>query len=113
MQTSVTVHVFQGERPMAPDNTSLGQFNLDGLPPAPRGIPKIEVAFDIDADGILNVTAKDMASARSQSIRIAGSTRLPEAEKLNNAESAPAAAASSTRRAQSAVAGARRCGMRC
>jgi molecular chaperone DnaK len=81
MQTSVTVHVVQGERPMAPDNTSLGQFNLDGLPPAPRGIPKIEVAFDIDADGILNVTAKDLASQRSQSIRITGSTRLPEAEK--------------------------------
>jgi molecular chaperone DnaK len=81
MQTSVTVHVFQGERPMAPDNTSLGQFNLDGLPPAPRGVPKIEVTFDIDADGILNVTAKDMASQRSQSIRITGSTRLPEAEK--------------------------------
>ena len=66
---------------MAPDNTSLGQFNLDGLPPAPRGVPKIEVTFDIDADGILNVTAKDMASQRSQSIRITGSTRLPEAEK--------------------------------
>ena len=81
MQTSVTVHVFQGERPMAPDNTSLGQFNLDGLPPAPRGVPKIEVTFDIDADGILNVTAKDMASQKSQSIRITGSTRLPEAEK--------------------------------
>lgn len=81
MQTSVTVHVFQGERPMAPDNTSLGQFNLDGLPPAPRGVPKVEVTFDIDADGILNVTAKDMASQRSQSIRITGSTRLPEAEK--------------------------------
>ena len=81
MQTSVTVHVFQGERPMAPDNTSLGQFNLDGLPPAPRGVPKVDVAFDIDADGILNVTAKDMASQRSQSIRITGSTRLPEAEK--------------------------------
>jgi len=81
MQTSVTVHVFQGERPMAPDNTSLGQFNLDGLPPAPRGVPKIEVTFDIDADGILNVTAKDMESQRSQSIRIAGSTRLPEADK--------------------------------
>ena len=81
MQTSVTIHVFQGERPMAPDNTSLGQFNLDGLPPAPRGVPKIEVAFDIDADGILNVTAKDMASEKSQSIRITGSTRLPEAEK--------------------------------
>jgi len=81
MQTSVTVHVFQGERPMAPDNTSLGQFNLDGLPPAPRGVPKVEVTFDIDADGILNVTAKDMASRRSQSIRITGSTRLPEGEK--------------------------------
>ena len=66
---------------MAPDNTSLGQFNLDGLPPAPRGVPKIEVTFDIDADGILNVTAKDMASQKSQSIRITGSTRLPEAEK--------------------------------
>jgi molecular chaperone DnaK len=81
MQTAVTVHVFQGERPMAPDNASLGQFNLEGLPPAPRGVPKIEVTFDIDADGILNVTAKDMASQRSQSIRITGSTRLPEAEK--------------------------------
>jgi molecular chaperone DnaK len=81
MQTSVTIHVFQGERPMAPDNASLGQFNLDGLPPAPRGVPKIDVTFDIDADGILNVTAKDMASQRSQSIRITGSTRLPEAEK--------------------------------
>ena len=81
MQTSVTVHVFQGERPMAPDNTSLGQFNLDGLPPAPRGVPKIDVTFDIDADGILNATAKDMASQRSQSIRITGSTRLPDAEK--------------------------------
>jgi molecular chaperone DnaK len=81
MQTSVTVHVFQGERPMAPDNTSLGQFNLDSLPPAPRGVPKIEVVFDIDADGILNVTAKDKATEKSQSIRITGSTRLPEAEK--------------------------------
>jgi molecular chaperone DnaK len=59
MQTSVTVHVFQGERPMASDNIGLGQFNLDGLPPAPRGVPKIEVSFDIDADGILNVAAKD------------------------------------------------------
>jgi molecular chaperone DnaK len=81
MQTSVTVHVFQGERPMAADNTSLGQFNLDGLPPAPRGVPKIKVAFDIDADGILKVAAKDQASGKSQSIRITGSTRLPEADK--------------------------------
>ncbi|HUW36868.1 MAG TPA: molecular chaperone DnaK [Rhodocyclaceae bacterium] len=81
MQTSVTVHVFQGERPMARDNTSLGEFNLDGLPPAPRGVPKIEVSFDIDASGILNVTAHDTASNRSQSIRITGSTRLAENEK--------------------------------
>jgi molecular chaperone DnaK len=81
MQTSVTVHVYQGERPMAADNASLGQFNLEGLPPAPRGVPKIDVTFDIDADGILNASAKDTASGRSQSIRITGSTRLPEDEK--------------------------------
>ncbi len=81
MQTSVTVHVFQGERPMSADNTSLGQFNLDGLAPAPRGVPKIEVTFDIDASGILDVSAKDTATAKSQSIRITGSTRLPEGEK--------------------------------
>ncbi len=78
MQTSVTVHVFQGERPMAADNTSLGQFNLDGLAPAPRGLPKIDVTFDIDASGILDVSARDAATGRAQSIRISGSTRLPE-----------------------------------
>ena len=88
LQTSVTVHVFQGERPMASDNISLGQFNLDGLPPAPRGVPRIEVSFDIDTDGILNATAKDTASGRSQSIRITGSTRLPEAEKRRMVEQA-------------------------
>jgi len=82
------VHVFQGERPMVSDNISLGQFNLDGLPPAPRGVPRIEVSFDIDADGILNATAKDTASGRSQSIRITGSTRLPEAEKRRMVEQA-------------------------
>jgi molecular chaperone DnaK len=81
MQPSVTIHVFQGERPMAPDNVSLGEFNLDGLVPAPRGVPKIEVTFDIDANGILNVTAKDTATGKSQSIRITGSTRLPDADK--------------------------------
>jgi molecular chaperone DnaK len=80
------IHVFQGERPMAADNTSLGEFNLSGLPPAPRGIPKIEVAFDIDASGILSVTAKDMATGKSQSIRIMGSTRLPEPEKRRMVE---------------------------
>ncbi|NWG76168.1 MAG: molecular chaperone DnaK, partial [Rubrivivax sp.] len=81
MQTSVTVHVYQGERPMAADNVSLGEFNLDGLPPAPRGVPKIEVSFDIDASGILEVTAKDTATGKSQSIRITGSTRLKDADK--------------------------------
>jgi molecular chaperone DnaK len=81
MQTSVTIHVFQGERPMASDNVSLGEFNLDGFPPAPRGVPKIEVTFDIDASGILNVTARDTATGKSQSIRISGSTRLNDADK--------------------------------
>lgn len=81
MQTSVTVHVVQGERPMAADNTSLGQFNLDGLVPAPRGVPKIEVTFDIDASGILNVTAQDVATGKSQSIKITASTRLSGADK--------------------------------
>jgi molecular chaperone DnaK len=81
MQTSVTIHVFQGERPMSADNVSLGEFNLDGLPPAPRGVPKIEVTFDIDSSGILNVTAKDTATGKSQSIRISGSTRLNEVDK--------------------------------
>lgn len=81
MQSSVTVHVVQGERPMAADNTGLGQFNLDGIPPAPRGVPKIDVTFDIDANGILDVTARDTATGRAQSIRITGSTRLSSAEK--------------------------------
>lgn len=89
MQTSVTVHVFQGERPMAGDNTSLGEFNLDGLPPAPRGIPKIEVTFDIDSNGMLSVSARDTASGKSQAISITGSTRLSEEDKkrmVNDAE---------------------------
>lgn len=102
MQTSVTVHVFQGERPMAPDNTSLGQFNLDGLPPAPRGVPKVEVTFDIDADGILNVTAHDMASEKTQSIRITGSTRLPEAEKQRMIDQAQRYADEDKRRREAA-----------
>lgn len=88
MQTSVTVHVFQGERPMAGDNTSLGEFNLTGLAPAPRGMPKIEVTFDIDSNGILNVAAKDVATGKSQSITITGSTRLSEAEKKRMVEEA-------------------------
>ncbi len=81
MQTSVTVHVVQGERPMAADNTSLGQFNLDGIVPAPRGIPKIDVTFDIDASGILSATAKDVATGKSQSIKITASTKLSNEEK--------------------------------
>jgi molecular chaperone DnaK len=81
MQTAVTIHVYQGERPMARDNTSLGEFTLEGIPPAPRGIPRIEVTFDLDSDGILNVSAVDQATARSQSVRITGSTRLSEEEK--------------------------------
>jgi len=81
MQTSVTVHVVQGERPMAADNTSLGEFNLDGIVPAPRGVPKIDVTFDIDASGILNVTAKDVATGKSQSIKITASNRLSNEEK--------------------------------
>jgi molecular chaperone DnaK len=76
LQTSVTIHVYQGERAMAADNASLGEFNLDGIPPAPRGLPKIEVTFDIDANGILDVAARDTATGKSQSVRISGSTRL-------------------------------------
>ncbi|MBI2577495.1 MAG: molecular chaperone DnaK [Candidatus Wildermuthbacteria bacterium] len=79
-QTSVEVHVVQGERPMAQDNKSLGRFILDGIPPAPRGIPQVEVTFDIDANGILSVTAKDKASGKSQSIRIEGSTGMSQEE---------------------------------
>ena len=88
MQTSVTIHVFQGERPMAADNTSLGDFNLTGLPPAPRGVPKVEVSFDIDSNGILSVFAKDMACGKSQSINISGSTRLSEDTKKRMVEDA-------------------------
>jgi len=77
-QTSVEIHVTQGERPMAADNTSLGRFHLDGILPAPRGIPQIEVTFDIDANGILNVTAKDLGTGKEASIRITASTKLPK-----------------------------------
>ncbi len=79
-QTSVEINVLQGERPMASDNKSLGRFHLDGILPAPRGIPQIEVTFDIDADGILNVAAKDLGTNKEQSIRITGSTKLSDQE---------------------------------
>jgi len=79
-QTTVEIHVLQGERPIAADNKTLGRFMLDGIPPAPRGIPQIEVTFDIDANGILNVTAKDKATSKAQSIRIEGSTGISNEE---------------------------------
>lgn len=79
-QTQVEINVLQGERPMAADNKSLGRFILDGIPPAPRGVPQIEVTFDIDASGIVSVTAKDKASGKEQSIKITGSTGLSKEE---------------------------------
>ncbi len=79
-QTTVEIHVLQGERPMAADNTSLGRFHLVGIPPAPRGVPQIEVTFDIDANGILNVSAKDLATGKEQSITITASTKLSQEE---------------------------------
>jgi molecular chaperone DnaK len=79
-QTNVEVHVLQGERPLARDNRTLGRFQLVGLPPAPRGVPQVEVAFDIDANGIVNVTAKDMASGKEQKITINGSSGLSKDE---------------------------------
>jgi len=79
-QTSVEVHVLQGERPLAADNKTLGRFILDGIPPAPRGLPQIEVSFDIDANGILNVSAKDKATNKIQSIKIEGSSGISKEE---------------------------------
>ncbi len=79
-QPSVEIHVLQGERPMANQNKSIGRFHLDGIPPAPRGIPQIEVVFDIDSNGILNVSAKDKATGKSQNIRIEASSGLSEEE---------------------------------
>jgi len=88
-QTSVDIHVLQGERPMAHDNTTLGRFQLVGIPPAPRGIPQIEVTFDIDANGIMNVSAKDMGTGKEQAITITASTKLSQEEidqKVRDAE---------------------------
>lgn len=80
-QTAVTIHVLQGERAMASDNVSLGMFNLEGIPPAPRGVPQIEVTFDIDANGILNVAAKDLGTGKEAKITITASTKLLKEEK--------------------------------
>jgi molecular chaperone DnaK len=88
-QTSVEIHVFQGERDMTADNISLGRFHLAGIPPAPRGVPQVEVTFDIDANGIVNVSAKDLGTGKEQSITISGSTNLKQDEiekKIKDAE---------------------------
>jgi molecular chaperone DnaK len=79
-QPGVQIHVLQGERPMAKDNKSLGVFNLDGIPPAPRGVPQIEVVFDIDANGIMHVTAKDKGTGKEQKIRIEAGSGLSKEE---------------------------------
>jgi len=79
-QTAVDIHILQGERPMAADNMSLGRFRLDGIPPAPRGTPQVEVTFDIDANGILHVTARDKASGKEQKITVTASTNLNKSE---------------------------------
>ena len=77
-QPAVEIHVLQGERSKARDNITLGKFNLMGIPPAPRGVPQIEVTFDIDANGILNVSAKDLGTGKSQAITITASTKMSE-----------------------------------
>ncbi|MCO6587667.1 Hsp70 family protein, partial [Escherichia coli] len=82
-QSAVTINVLQGEREFSRDNKSLGNFNLEGIPPAPRGMPQIEVTFDIDANGILTVSAKDKATGKAQEIKITGSSGLSE-EEINN-----------------------------
>ena len=92
-QSAVTIRVFQGERPMAADNKVLGQFDLMGIPPAPRGMPQIEVAFDIDANGIVHVTAKDKATNKEQSIRIQANGGLSDADIENMVKEAEANAA--------------------
>jgi molecular chaperone DnaK len=97
-QPQVEINVLQGERPMATDNKSLGRFILDGIPPAPRGVPKIEVTFDIDANGILNVTAKDTATGKEQKITIAGSSGLSDDEVQRMVKEAEEHAAEDARR---------------
>jgi molecular chaperone DnaK len=93
-QPSVEIHVLQGERPMAKDDKTLGRFHLDGIAPAPRGIPQIEVTFEIDANGILNVSAKDKATGKEQSIRIEASSGLTDEEIKRMKDEAAANAAS-------------------
>jgi molecular chaperone DnaK len=97
-QTSVEVHVLQGERPMARDNRTLGRFHLVGLPPAPRGVPQIEVAFDIDANGIVNVSATDKATGKEQKITITGSSGLSKEDVARMVKDAEAHADEDTAR---------------
>ncbi|MBI2202919.1 MAG: molecular chaperone DnaK [Candidatus Rokubacteria bacterium] len=99
-QTSVEVHVLQGERPMARDNRTLGKFHLIGIPPAPRGVPQVEVTFDIDANGILNVSAKDTATGKQQNITITASSGLTKDEIDRMVKDAEAHSADDTRRKQ-------------
>ncbi len=101
-QTAVDIHVLQGERPMARDNRTLGKFILDGIPPAPRGMPQIEVTFDIDANGILNVSAKDKATSREQSIKITGTGTLDKREVERLVKEAEAHATEDQQRRESA-----------
>ncbi len=103
-QTQVEIHVVQGERPMAADNKSLGRFILDGIPPAPRGVPQIEVTFDIDANGILNVSARDKATGREQKITITASSGLTEAEIQRMVKEAEQHAAEDAQRREAAEA---------
>ena len=97
-QSAVTIRVFQGERPMAPDNKMLGQFDLVGIPPAPRGMPQVEVTFDIDANGIVNVTARDKATAKEQSIRIQANGGLSDDDIEKMVQDAEANAADDKKR---------------
>jgi len=103
-QTSVEIHIVQGERPMATDNKSLGRFILDGIPPAPRGMPQVEVTFDVDANGILNVSAKDKTSGKSQSIRIEARSGLSDADIERMKKEAEANAESDKQKKESAEA---------
>ncbi|MCX8000696.1 MAG: Hsp70 family protein, partial [Leptospiraceae bacterium] len=96
-QTAVSIHVLQGEREMARDNRTLGRFDLIGIPPAPKGVPQIEVTFDIDANGILHVSAKDLGTGKEQRIRIESSSRLSEEEIQRMIKEAEANAAADKR----------------
>ncbi len=101
-QTSVDIHVLQGERPMAADNKTLGRFRLEGIPPAPRGVPQIEVTFNIDANGIVNVNAKDLGTGKEQAITITASTNLNKDEVDRMVKDAEAQAAADQARKEEA-----------